>query len=245
MARPPLARLLTLLLLLPCAAACGSEPADVVATYRTFVGHRIIEAGANGWGRVEERIRGGASELNPYTLTTPDGRNLVVTHGREGWIVADSVDRMAWERRRGPAPVRTEPRGRFVESGPQKIGAWTGTGYRMSEGYCGAWTRFVVMRDPGFEALSRMMRRSLLHGAKERSAPACELQAIELMGQGIVLWVDDPEMILEKLERRRVDPARFRPPSPILSRAELFRLLDSSLPKGGGDKPPTVREPPR
>lgn len=242
MIRLPLARLLAPLLL-PFAAGCeGSEPADVVATYKTFMGHRVIEAGANGWGRVEERIEGGPTELRPYTLTTPDGRNLVVTHRREGWVVADAVDHMAWARRNSPPPAATEPKGRFVESGPQQVGAWTGTGYRMSTGYCGAWTRIVVMHEPAFETLSRMVRRSLLYGARERAAPACELQAIELIGKGVLLSMDDPQMTLEKIERRPIDPARFRPPSPILSRAELFRLLDSGLPKGGGSRPPTVRE---
>jgi hypothetical protein len=243
MARLPISPLPAALLLC-LAAGCGSEPADVVATYRTHVGQRIVEAGANGWGRVEERGRGD-SELGGYTLTTPEGRNLVVTRRKEGWVVADAVDHMMWAQRDYPPPASPEPEGRFVESGPHQVGAWTGTGYRMSAGYCGSWTRFAVLREPGLETFGRMLRRSLLHGARERRAPACELQAIELMGQGVVLWVDDPEMTLEKIERRSIDPGRFRPPSRTLSRDELFRLLDSNLPKGGGNLPPTMSELPR
>lgn len=244
MARFPLAGPIAALLL-TFAAGCGAEPEGVVATYRTWAGQRTIEAGADGWGRFEDRGRGQTSEIDRYTLTTPEGRNLVVTRRKDGWIVADAVDQLAWDHRNWPPPAASEPKGRFVESGPHKVGAWTGRSYRMSEGYCGSWTRFAVLHERGLEAFGRMFRRSMLHGAAERRAPPCELQAIELMAQGVVLWVDDPEVTLEKLERRTIDPARFRLPSKILSRDELFRLLDSDLPKGRTDLPPTMTELPR
>ncbi len=231
-------------LLLACAAGCGAEPAGVVATYRTHAGQRVMEAGADGWGRIEDRGLAAAGEVGSYTLTTPEGRNLLVTRRKEGWVVADAVDQLIWEQRHRRPLTTDGPRGRFVESGPHKVGAWTGTGYRMTEGYCGAWTRFAVLREPGLESFGKMLRRNLLYGARERRAPPCELQAIGLMAQGVVLWVDDPRVTLEKLERRPIDPARFRPLSRILGRAELFRLLDSGLPEG--EVPvPTLREPPR
>ena len=183
-------------------------------------------------------------EPDRYTLTTPEGRNLVVTREKDGWMVADAIDHCCGRSVLAAAEI-PEPKGRFVESGAQKVGGWTGTGYRMSTGSCGAWTRFVVLREPGLEAFGRMLRRNLLHGAKERGAPACEIQAIELMGQGVLLWVDDPEVTLEKLERRSVDPARFRPPSRILSRAELFRRLGADSPGSPAIVAPTRRDPPR
>jgi hypothetical protein len=130
-----------------------------------------------------------------------------------------------------PTPPRPAPRSRFVPDGDQKVGEWTGTVYRAVGDICGSWSRFVVMRGPGLDIFGRVLRRNLLYGAKDRLAPHCELQAIDLIGTGIVLRVDDPEITLEALEVRRIDPGRFRPPARPLSRAVLFALFGADQPR--------------
>ncbi|HEX8239870.1 MAG TPA: hypothetical protein VF574_09045 [Allosphingosinicella sp.] len=236
-------RLIAALILLM--AGCAAASADVVATYETHVGRRVIEAAANGWGRIEEYPPGAAATPAIYTLTTPKGRNLRVMSHKGGWIVADWADYTAWLNRLwSPPGSTTPPSGRFVESGEEKIGAWTGTGYRM-EGYCGAWRHFVVMRGPALETFGRVLRRNLLYAAKDRGPPDCERQAIDLMGEGVVLFVDDPEAKLAALEFRKIDPERFRLPSPVLSRAELFALLGADPAKSPVMTTPRAPGPPR
>jgi hypothetical protein len=129
------------------------------------------------------------------------------------------------------------PKGRFVEDGAQKVGEWTGTAYRMTGQSCQNWGRFVVKRGPGLEAFDRVMRSSLLYGAQERRPPPCELQAIDLIGAGVLLWIDFPETRIEKLEIRKIDPDRFRLPSQVLSRSALFEILESGRPGKAAPSP--------
>lgn len=239
-----LVRLLAPLILL--VAGCGGASSDVVATYRTMNGiTTVVEAGADGWGRMEQRGSGPPTPLESYTLVTPEGRNLKVMLRQGRWIVAEFRDYDAWGKSdsRPPEPLPA-PKGRFVEDGEQKVGEWTGTAYRMTTQTCQDWGRFVVKREPGLEVFGRVMRGNLLYGAKDRRAPPCELQAIDRIGEGVLLWIDSPETKLEKLEFRKIDPERFRLPSQPLSRSALFALLDAGRPKQVAPAPyPTARKP--
>jgi|GEM_PF-6962987 len=220
------------------ATSCAA-PADVVATYRSTVGRRVIEVSDSGWGRIDEWPRGASAPLDDYDLTTPDGRNLRIFRHKGRRIVADSRDYDSWRRRSWqPTAPGAPPRSRFVADGEQKVGGWTGTAYRAVGDICGSWSHFVVMRGPEFERFGRVVRRNLLYGAKDRPSPDCELQAIDLIGTGILLWVDDPEITLEALEVRRIDPRRFRLPARPLSRAALFALLGADQPTNPVIVPP-------
>lgn len=227
MGHPSLVRLLAPLILL--VAGCGRAPGDIVATYKATNGTLIIEADEGGWGRIEQTYPG-APPLNNYTLITPQGRSLSVWLHQGRWIVADWQDRNAWNRQEsGPPPSTSEPKGHFVEDGEEKVGEWRGTAYRMARGSCNSWSRFVVMRGTGLDTFGRVMRAS--YGPKNRGAPPCELQAVDLFGEGVLLWIDFPETILDKLEYREIDSGRFRLPSPLLSRSELFALMEAAKPR--------------
>lgn len=241
MGRRFLVRLAAPLLLL--AAGCGSASADVVATYKTPIGSFVLEASESGWGRMEEQ-RPGAPRLDYYTVITPQGRNLRVMLHKGRWIVADWQDFHAWILGGSRPPATPAPKTHFVADGDQKVGQWTGTAYRSTGESCRNWNRFVVMRGPGLEVLGKVFRANLVYGAEQRRAPPCELQAIDLIGQGVILWINDPETKLEKLESRKIDPGRFRLPSPPLSRSGLFALLSAGLPEKGAPTPvPTARRP--
>lgn len=230
------------------APGCGAS-ADIVATYKTTAGTMVIEASEDGWGRLEQKSSGTPASLDNYTIVSPQGANLRVMLHKGRWIVADWRDYQAWIQRDSPAPeISSPPKSRFVEDGEQKVGRWSGTAYRSQGQSCHNWNRFVVMRGPGLDRFGRVMRSNLVHGAKDRQAPPCELQAIDLIGQGVMLWIDFPETTLEQLESRNIDPGRFRLPAEPLSRSALFALLDAGRPKQGAPASrPTVREtrPPR
>jgi hypothetical protein len=245
MAHPLLVRLLAPLILLVAGCGGGDASGDVVATYKIAAATTlVVEASESGWGRMEQSGPGHPSPLDNYTLVTPQGRNLRVMLHKGQWIVAEYADYHAYiQRDSGPPPITIPPKARFVEDGDQKVGEWTGTAYRVTEQSCHSWSRFVVMRGPGLEVFGRVMRSNLHYGAKDRHAPPCELQAIDLIGQGVMLWIDFPETKLEKLEYRKIGLGRFRLPAKPLSRSALFALLDAGRPKPGAPTPvPTVRE---
>jgi hypothetical protein len=225
-------------------AGCAAG-ADVVATYRYTIGHVRIEASATGWGRIESWSDG--KRPDGFELVTPAGRNLHVFQLNGRWIVGNSADYTEWTLRNWHPRQSLPPDGHFVKTGEEKIGAWTGTGYTMRtgkddrlRGYCGSWSHLVVLSEPGLEGFGRVMSKNLRYANGREAPPPCYLQAVALMGKGVTLFVDDPQMQLETLERRRVDPARFRPPSRVLSRAELFALLNAAHP----DVPTTIVAPP-
>lgn len=228
-------------------AGCGAS-ADVVATYRVGGGVRIVEAAASGWGRVEDRS--GGAPLEEYELITPAGHILVVFRLNGRWHVADSHDRFAWRLRPPRRPKSPPPEGVFVSTGEEKVGAWSGTGYTMrAQGgtgrptNCGSWTHIVVMHGPGLEAFGRVLRNNLRYALGGQGAPPCHFHAVDLIGQGVVLSLDDPPTTLERLDRRTIDPARFRLPSRLLTRAELFALLDAAYPEAPPGPP--MAPPPR
>lgn len=248
-ARLPFGLSAALILLASGCDASVDASADVVATYKTSISTMVVEASESGWGRLEHRASGDPAAPGSYTIVSPQGDNYRVMLHKGRWIVADWHDYNAWVHRDARRPdAGPSPKTRFVEDGEQKVGQWKGTAYRAEGQGCDNWSRFVVMRGPGHEVLGRVFRANLVHGAKDRQAPPCELQAIDLMGQGVLLWIDYPEAQLEKLESRQLDPGRFRLPAKPLSRPALFALLDSGRPKPGAPTPvPTVREisPPR
>jgi hypothetical protein len=97
------------------------------------------------------------------------------------------------------------------------------------------------MRASGFEAFGRAIRDSVLYPVKDRAPPACFVQAARLMGEGVPLLADDPMQTLETLERRKNDPARFRLPSRVLTRAELAAAYKMAYP--GSNLPPVLTTP--
>lgn len=217
-------------------AGCGAS-ADVVATYKVASNHLVIEVSASGWGRLQDWSD--TAPARDYSLVTPKGRVIDIFDLKGRTIVADAADRFAMNHPGAPTPE--PPRGGelFVESGQEKVGAWTGTGYRIKRG-CGAWSHIVVLHAPGLEAFSRVVRDSVLYLARYRPPEACFVQALNLIGKGALLYADFPPQTLEKLEHRKIDPARFRPPSRILTRAELFAAFKEAYP---GSKDPPIMTP--
>lgn len=204
--------------------------ADVVATYDTLISQRVMEASTDGWFRVED-LRPAEKAPEVYFLTGPEGQHLRVFRHKGKWLVANAADFSAWLNRwPHPTPPTAPSRELFKATGEETVGVWKGVGYRI-KGWCGAWTHIVVMRGKGLEVFGRALRRNLLAAAEERApVPPCERQAIDLIGEGVVLFIDDPQVKLAKLEFRRIERARFKLPSKVLSRAELFALLGADLP---------------
>lgn len=226
---------LPLELLLAASGASG----DVVATYDTGIGRRVMEASADGWFRSEDRPLRHKGDPQIYFLTNPQGERLRVFRREEQWVVAMEADYSAWQNRlRAPSPDHQHKR-MFVATGAEKVGSWTGTAYRI-QGQCRAWSRIVVMRGPGLRVLGRALRRDLLAAAATEAGPMlpCFRQAIDLIGEGVVLSVDDPPVKLETLELRKIDPIRFKLPSRPLSRAALFEMMEGD---SAPATPPTSR----
>lgn len=243
---------LLVLLLAPSSlliAGCGAS-ADVVATYKFGGGLRVIEASASGWGRIQDWRDGKPEE--GYGLTTPQGQNLEVFRLQGRWIVADAKDRTDLMRAGMPRPKASPIEGRFFETGEEAVGQWTGTAYTMQSTsdnkrprQCGSWSHFVVMHGAGLEVFGRVLRNNLRYATKDSDPSPCQVQAEDLMGKGVPIFVDDPTIILEKLERGKIDPARFRLPSRLLTRAELVVALKAAYPVSNDPPRITTIPPPK
>lgn len=237
------------------AATTCQSATGIVATYRKW-GNMVltVEVDERGYGRMEEHLDGAGPSSNNYSLVMPGGRTITVMRkeallGREwgtGWIVMDSLDYRAWlERRLRPLP-NTAEQGPFREAGEAHIGQWTGTRYVLTvrPGTSVEIGELVVLRRPDLVPLGRLLAENSLNawrGDAMARLPAYQRDMARLMAQGAPLKVGD-HFTLVSLERRKVDRSRFRPPSRVLTRAELFRVLD---PRPASNLPPQVVEPAR
>src|SRR3954464_9843872 len=172
-----------------CLVACSAS-ADVEATYSTSFGTRLIEVGSSGWLRVEDRAIAARGADESYSLTSPEGRNFTVFRHGGKWIVAGSRDFTDWLNRAWHPMFHVDPpEGLFAPTGEERIGAWTGTAYKMKHA-CGSWSHIVVMRGRGLDVFGKGLRRNFL-AAAPAPLPPCERQAIDLIGSGVPLFFDD------------------------------------------------------
>lgn len=219
------------------ATACQSAT-GIVATYRKHGTTTLtVEVDEKGYGRLDESGPG----LDPsqsYGLVMPGGRTLTVMSRKrllgasagEGWVVMDATDYSAWLARGSPPPPPAGEQGPFREAGEARVGQWSGTRYVLTVRPHG-WVEIkelVVLRRPDLEPLGRLLGENSLNAWKTYGIepPAFQREMARLMARGAPLRVGD-NFTLTALDRRKVDLARLRPPSPPLSRAELFRLLDA------------------
>lgn len=236
------------------ASACHSAT-GIVATYRKWGNMMLtVEVDDRGYGRMAEYLSGGKPSADNYSLVMPGGRTITVMRrkavlgreGGEGWLVMDSLDYRDWlERRRRPLSSTIE-QGPFREVGEARIGQWTGTRYVLTvrPGTSAEYGELVVLRRPDLVPLGRLLAENSLNGWRGHGMariPAHQREMARLMAQGAPLKVGD-YFTLVSLERRRVDPARFRLPARLLTRAELFRVLE---PTPTSNKPPQFVDPPR
>ncbi len=234
--------------------ACHSAT-GIVATYRKWDNILTVEVDERGYGRLEERAEGAVGPATGYALVMPGGRTIMVMRRRalvggtwagEGWVVVDSLDRAAWLARwnRSPAPS-LEEQGPFREAGETRVGQYIGTHYVLDvRPY--TWVEnkeLVVLRRRDLVPLGRLLAENSLNAWKAYGMvriPAYLRDMARLMAEGAPLKVGD-NFTLISLEQRRVDRARLRPPSRVLTRAELFRLLEA---RPNSNKPPQLIEVP-
>ena len=231
-----------------CESAVRPSTTDIVATFAYGASWGppgadvVVEVAPNGVGRIGMRPYGSKALTESYGLVTAQGQNLDVRRRNGVWLVADAIDYSNYLRR-GGSP-RTPPslsNGSFRAMGTERVGKWTGTHYVLSEkphAYEGP-SDIVVMTNTKFARLGRVLGANYLYSMRGLpfEPPKHIRQMADLFALGVPLRVGD--MTIKELETRKSDASRFRPPSQLLSKDELYRVLDADRPKG----PPIVTVP--
>jgi hypothetical protein len=236
------------------ATACQSAT-GIVATYRKWGNMALtVEVDERGYGRMQEHLSGEKPSGDNYSLVLPGGRTITIMSRKallggwagEGLVVMDALDYSAWLERGHRSTPCVGEQGPFREAGETRIGQWTGTRYVLT---VRPWTsveyrELIILRRPDLAPLGRLLAENYLNSWKRYGMvriPAYQRDMARLMAQGAPLKLGD-NFTLISVERKRLDPARFRLPSRPLSRAELFRLLS---PRPTSNKPPQIVIQPR
>jgi hypothetical protein len=194
-----------------------------------------VEVAPSGAGRLEQRTRGVLNPADTYTLVTPEGRNIQVSRYKGAWLVADAVDHAMHLRRNMPPEriTRVYAKGAFQPTGPERVGRWAGTLYRLA---LGRWefeelSEFVLMKSSEYAPVGRVLGANYADALRAWpiDPPMYKRQMSELFATGLPLRIGDAT--LKTLTTRKTEPSRFRAPARPLSRQELFDLFDSDAPK--------------